>query len=843
MTQAIGPTQQTYTLPLADGAAVPWRYLAASDHNGAFLDAAGNVLFTAIHGTHFTVLPEGDTAASAGTLALLTEAPAGATLFRLERQTLPVQLYEPTPGAEGVATALDRLTLQAQEDRSRLDGTLRVFGTGGNPIVLQPGQVPVWSENGFVPGPTAEQVAAAQEFNQIADLRDQAAASALTAEQARDTAETYLATLVPDRRRAFAALSAPPAIAQVSHVMQIGQSLAIGSNGTPIIHATPLPANMLTFAGGPKAIPVAAGGSAPDTASFKAMVEDTVSPDGGGSRGETGLWNAAYALAEALAEERASTAALGDFVFTAPGIGGQSISYFAKSASGSSWWQQRFRAHILAAQAIATAAGKTFCVPVIFWAQGEANAGVTSTEASYATALRTLFTDMADEVLAITGQTQRPHFVTYFTGYGTLEGHANTTNRAGTLGQLKTLAGALDVHQGVPVYALPHAADGTHLTAEGYAMMGRAFGEALADIMVRNRYPRQVWPVSAVMAEGCRNVVVKFRAPEAGVERDDTAIPATTNAGFVVHDGAGVAATISGVTVAGDEVTLALANFLPSLGAVRYACDTRAPAVTDPVGVSVATGNLRAAGYDLPVHGSAKRSKLWCPPFIRSILPPPSGLVWPGFEAVGAGGGHWLFDQSGGHLTDRVNARVITDNGGLSAGTKGLAISGVFGQGGTTDIDDAAQLTICAVVLTNNDYGLVAGALTTTTGSALLRTQTGGHAFSRTSGGSRTAAQNPGAVSGDWRFMSSVEDFAATDLRVRCANLAGNTSLAGVTKVLNTVNKIGIGSRYWNNSTYNKPVELVELIIFPSALSAAQITEVYQRSVARIALSREVAVK
>lgn len=674
---------------------------------------------------------------------------------------------------------------------------------------------------------------------------EQAAAAAVAAADSVDTAlidqakaeAAFSASVLTDRRRAFAALPAPPAIAQMNHVLQIGQSLAIGSNGTPIIHGVPLPAPMYTFAGGPKAIPVAAGGVAADTATLKLLAEDTVSPDGGGSRGETGLWVAAYTLASALAAERGSVTALGDFVFSAPGIGGQSISFFAKSASPTSWWQQRFRGHILAAQAIAQGQGKTYAVPVIFWAQGEANSGVSNTPSGYASALRTLFDDMATEVMAITGQTQRPHFVIYQTSYATLEGNALTTNRSGTLGQLQVLSGALDVHQGTPVYALPHASDGIHLTAEGYAMLGRTFGEALTDLMVRNRYPRQIWPVSAVVAEGCRSIRVRFRAPEAGIAIDTTAIPATTNRGFGVRDAAGNPVAISSVTVAGDEAVIALSDFLPSLGTVRYGLDARAAAATDPVGPSIATGNIRAAGYDLAVDGSTKTAGLWCPAFIRDLLPPPSGRIWPGYETVGSGGGHWLFDKSGGQLTDRVNARAITDNGGLSAGVSGLAVSGVLGQGGTTNIADTDQLTICAVVRTTNDWATIAGALNATNGSALLLTQNGASSFSRSSGGSRTATAIHGTGSGTWRFLASVEDYAGAQARARSGSVVTSTSLASVTKVTNASQAIGLGSRYWSNATYNKGFEIAELIIIPSALTTEQMAAIYARSVARMAVA------
>lgn len=843
MTTDIATPRAQYALSGAGPYALDWPYQTGEIVVQATVDGVTTAL---VEGTDFTLTPS---AAASGNLFLSGDWGAVTGSLYIERATKLEQGWSGTfPGEKGIEAALDRLTRQQQEGVPRARGALWVDSDLPlPPLTPAESRSIIWQGGRFAMGP------AVADLEVLADLAGQTEAAAERAEQAAASVDTdqiesaknqavFSAGVLTDRRRAFAVLPRPPAVAQVNHVLQIGQSLAIGSNGTPIIHGIALPAPMYTFAGGPKAIPVAAGGVAADTATLKPLVEDTASPDGGAGRGETGLWVAAYTLALALAQERGNVTALGDFVFSAPGIGGQSITFFAKSASPTSWWQQRFRGHILAAQAVAQAQGKTYAVPVIFWAQGEANSGITSTPASYATALRTLFNDMGDEIVAITGQTERPHFVTYQTSYATREGDALTTNRSGTLGQLQVFAGALDVHQASPVYALPHATDGIHLTAEGYAMLGRTFGEALADIMVRNRYPRQIWPVSAVVSEGCREVRVAFRAPEAGVALDSVALPATPNGGFAVRDAAGNPVAISSVTASGNEVIIGLADFLPSIGTVRYAVDNRAVAGADPVGPTIATGNLRAGAYNLPVDGSAKAAGLWCPAFIRDLLPPPSGRVWPGFEAVGAGGGHWLFDKSAGQLTDRVNARAITDNGGLSAGVSGLAVSGVFGQGGTTNIADTAQLTICAVVRTTNDWATIAGALTATTGSALLLTQNGASSFTRSSGGSRTATAIHGTGSGTWRFLASVEDYAAAQARGRTGAIVNSVSLSGLTKATNGANTIGLGSRYWSNATYNKGFEIAELIIIPSALTTEQMAAIYARSVARMTVALGLAV-
>lgn len=123
-------------------------------------------------------------------------------------------------------------------------------------------------------------------------------------------------------------LAAALPMADVRHVLQVGQSLAIGAASGAPIHTGGWDQNYLTFSGGPKAKPVAAGGDASLTASFKTLVEDTNSPDNGSGRGETGLWSAAQALAQRVVADAGAYSGAGKWLFTAPGFGGQSITFF-----------------------------------------------------------------------------------------------------------------------------------------------------------------------------------------------------------------------------------------------------------------------------------------------------------------------------------------------------------------------------------------------------------------------------------------------------------------------------------------------------------------------------------
>lgn len=124
MTQALGPVEVTFVLPIGGGGApVPWRYLTANSHTAEFLNVANVVVLAASFGIDYTITPDGDTAANVGTLTLLKAAPVTATKLVLRRKTAKVQNYVATVGAEGIATALDRLTLVAQETEQTSGGS------------------------------------------------------------------------------------------------------------------------------------------------------------------------------------------------------------------------------------------------------------------------------------------------------------------------------------------------------------------------------------------------------------------------------------------------------------------------------------------------------------------------------------------------------------------------------------------------------------------------------------------------------------------------------------------------------------------------------------------------
>jgi hypothetical protein len=169
MTQAAGLVSTVYNLPFVPGSSIPWRYMAAADHFIEYLGAAGQVISQGAHGIAFSVAPEA-AAENGGALSLIGSPPATATQVRLSRLTALVQLYDAAPGAEGIEAQLDRQTLSLQEMGSQLSRTLKTTTTIAAVAPGSDGTTLIWQAGQIAQGPTADEIAFAQQYAEAAQL-------------------------------------------------------------------------------------------------------------------------------------------------------------------------------------------------------------------------------------------------------------------------------------------------------------------------------------------------------------------------------------------------------------------------------------------------------------------------------------------------------------------------------------------------------------------------------------------------------------------------------------------------------------------------------------------------
>lgn len=344
--------------------------------------------------------------------------------------------------------------------------------------------------------------------------------------------------------------------ATVYGVVAYGQSLSLGAQGKPAISTVAPPYANYTFAAGPKTTLTGngfGGTNQSDMSSWKALVEDNLNPDNNDSRGETilsGMLNGAVELA--ALENGMAPASLSFFGSTA-GHGGWSIDklkpgYIDPDTAGATVnWYQNFLDHVTKQRAISIAAGKAYVCAAIPWMQLEADAG--QTKAWYKTRATTLFARLQADVIAITGQTVKPHIICYQPPYG-------VTSGAGPhLALLELAQENVDIHI-CPMDGLPYAGDGTHITNIGYLRFGHRLARLLKDLVVDGVRPVWISPKSAVVQGNY--VRVKFSVPVPPLVIDVSSLASTTGMGFKVTS-ATVSPNVIDVTVEnGDTIVLQL---------------------------------------------------------------------------------------------------------------------------------------------------------------------------------------------------------------------------------------------------------------------------------------------
>jgi hypothetical protein len=362
-------------------------------------------------------------------------------------------------------------------------------------------------------------------------------------------------------------------------VVAYGQSLSLGAQGRPPLSTVQRYSN-LTFAAGPKTTLTGNGfrgnnQSAMDAA--KPLVEDLLSPDDNTSRGETilsGMLNGAVELA--AIENALPPAALSFFGSTA-GHGGWSIDmlkpgYIESGATVN--WYQNFLDHVTKQRDIVVSSGKTYICVAIPWLQLEADAS--QSKDWYKTRAAALFAQLQADVVAITGQTAKPHIISYQPPFGARNGATGGEPGAGPHRALLELSlENPDIHV-VPSDGLPYyTADNTHWTNLGYLWGGWRFARVLKDIVVDGLNPEAIAPISAVVRGSL--IKIKFSVPVGPLVIDTTTLAPTQDAGFKVVSVIGGNVTPSTITAVyvegGDTIVLSLASEPGANAVVRCGMD------------------------------------------------------------------------------------------------------------------------------------------------------------------------------------------------------------------------------------------------------------------------------
>jgi hypothetical protein len=353
-------------------------------------------------------------------------------------------------------------------------------------------------------------------------------------------------------------------------IVGTGQSLAVGQNGTPVKSKTQ-PYGNLKLSTGSLAWPI-------DPNDPGLAMVPLIEPVGRLAPTYPSAWpqNIAGETMHASMGNQMTALAMAslnrDLVSVQSEVGenGQGMQYLRKGAVPSGVNGRAFQASLIETQAIArlaAAAGKTYGVGAITIVHGESDAGNTSYEAN----LVQLWTDYNTDLRAITGQSQ---------SIPMLVSQQNSCNdrSPSTLAQWKI---GVD-HPGDfvcvgPKYQYPASDNtGTHLTVDGYRLLGEKFGQVFVERTVLGHDWQPLQPTS--VERSGRIISVHFHVPVLPLAWDGELQPPHQNSmtewalgkGFEVRAGTGRIA-ISSAEIAcdtGDTVTLTMAEDLPATGVI-----------------------------------------------------------------------------------------------------------------------------------------------------------------------------------------------------------------------------------------------------------------------------------
>ncbi len=376
-----------------------------------------------------------------------------------------------------------------------------------------------------------------------------------------------------------------PAYFALNHVLSTGQSLSVGSQGTPILSTTQPFENVMFVTG------VRAGGAG--LTSFVPLVE-------------TGVETMSAGMSSLITDLARSEALKGlpapkndhRLLVSCHGIGGTAYVGLKKGTVA----YQNGMAQVAAGMALAKAASLTYVVRAVTNVHGESDH--VAMNAAYEQDLVDWQKDYETDVKAATGQTEPiPMFHTQMSSW-TKYGQATSAIPQAQLDASTKSAGKI-VMVG-PKYFLAYVADGVHLSSQGYRHMGEYYAKAYRRVVLEGKAWEPVRPKTVSLAGDTVRVV--FHVPAPPLAFDTTLVAAAVNQGFEYTDDSGAPPAIASVTLDGpDAVKIKLAA-APSAAAkkrIRYAFTGVAGATGGPT--TGARGNLR----DSDATPSRNGSPLW----------------------------------------------------------------------------------------------------------------------------------------------------------------------------------------------------------------------------------------
>jgi hypothetical protein len=381
-----------------------------------------------------------------------------------------------------------------------------------------------------------------------------------------------------------------------NHVLSTGQSLSVGAQGAPAL-SLEQPYDNLMFAGGVAAVS--------NLTAFAPLVEGV---DPAVETMSSALANLVTQMArEEVLQYQPAGEQTHDLFLSLHGVGGVAYAGLAKGTQP----YANGMAQLSAAHSLMLIETRSHVVRAVTTVHGESDhvAGNTDYEAN----LVQWQADYQADAQAATLQTEPVPLLQTQMSSWTHYGQAHSIIPAAQLAASENNPETI-IMVG-PKYALPYAADGVHLTNEGYRQMGEYYAKAYRRTVLEAEpwlplAPRQISRAGAI-------ITVSFRVPAPPLVLDTTLVSNPGGYGFEYVDQSGNAPVITTVELAGeDSVTITLSSVPTGTGArLRYAF-TGVP--NAPAGATTGPrGNLRDSDATASPNGYPLYN--WCVHFDREV--------------------------------------------------------------------------------------------------------------------------------------------------------------------------------------------------------------------------------
>jgi hypothetical protein len=429
----------------------------------------------------------------------------------------------------------------------------------------------------------------------VAGCHDAAPAEDLAA--ARDGGSESLT--FPDRSADARPPDAPrdtragPVYFAVNHLLCTGQSLSVGSGGSPALSTTQPFANKMFNTG------VLAGGT--NLTSFVPLVEAAVETMSSGLANQVTKL-ASEVVLKALPPPENTHALL----VSCHGVGGQPYSALKKGTTP----YANGLAQMKAAQSISTTQKLSYVIRGVTAVHGESDQSSGNT--AYAANLATWQSDYETDAKALTGQTEPvPFFHTQISCWTKYNSKTSTI----PLQQLQAsvTSGGKIVMVG-PKYFLPYT-DGVHLTNVGYRWMGEYYAKAYTRVILERAAWEPLRPTTVTRSGAV--ITVQFIVPSPPLVLDTTRVSDPGHNGFEYWDDSAAPPAISKVALAGaDKVEITLASApAGKTRSIRYAYTGTVGAAAGPT--TGPRGNLRDS--DAAVSRDGKPLFNWAVHFAETV--------------------------------------------------------------------------------------------------------------------------------------------------------------------------------------------------------------------------------